>query len=98
MLHFDIDLDKLIEVDTERRKLLTDIEEMRSKQNEASKTIAQASDSEKQGLLKEMSTLKEELQTKEKVLEPIQREWEVLMLQAIFVLPVTAAPLGRLVQ
>ena len=79
--HIDVDLDRLVEVDTERRKLLTEIEEMRSTQNEASKTIAQLDGGEKTALLEEMTSLKESLQQKEKELEPIQHEWELLMLQ-----------------
>lgn len=79
--HIDIDLDHLVEVDDKRRGILTEIEELRAKQNEASKVIASASPDKKQSLLTEMSSVKTELQTKEKELEPIQKEWELLMLQ-----------------
>lgn len=79
--HIDIDLDRLLEVDEERRKLLTEIEGMRAAQNDASKEIAGASDTERAPLLEEMKTLKESLQKKESELEPVQKEWELLMVQ-----------------
>lgn len=79
--HINVDLDRLIEVDGERRALLTEIETMRSKQNDASKKIVGASEAEQTLLLGEMRSLKGSLQRKEKELEPVQREWELLMVQ-----------------
>ncbi|MFQ5540832.1 MAG: serine--tRNA ligase [Candidatus Paceibacteria bacterium] len=77
----DIDLDRLLEVDDTRRALLAEVEEMRARQNEASKTIASAGGAEKETLLGEMKTLKEKLQTKEQELADVQKEWESLMIQ-----------------
>lgn len=79
--HIDIDLDRLVVVDDTRRALLQVVEEMRAQQNEASKKIAQVADAERTALLEEMKTLKEELQGKEKELEPIMKEWQMLMVQ-----------------
>jgi len=77
--HIDIDLDRLIEVDAERRALLADVEEMRAKQNNASMEIIAADVAEKVNILENMKALKETLQKKEKALEKIQHEWELLM-------------------
>lgn len=77
----DVDLDRLIEVDDKRRVLLAEVEKLRATQNEASKKIAGADDKEKTTLLEEMKGVKDELQAKEKELEPIQKEWELLMVQ-----------------
>lgn len=79
--HITVDLDRLIEVDDTRRALLVVVEEMRAKQNVASQNIPSADPQKKQTLLEEMGTLKEELQNKERELEPVQKEWERLMVQ-----------------
>ena len=79
--HIEVDIDRLLEVDQRRRALLTEVEEMRASQNEASKKIAGANDADRASLLNEMKVLKESLQKKENELEPVQKEWELLMVQ-----------------
>lgn len=77
----EVDLDRLVVVDDQRKALVAEIGELRAQQNEASKKIAGASDAERAPLLEEMKTVKETLQTKEKELEPVMQEWQLLMVQ-----------------
>ncbi|PIR85104.1 serine--tRNA ligase [Candidatus Kaiserbacteria bacterium CG10_big_fil_rev_8_21_14_0_10_45_20] len=80
--HIEVDIDRLIEVDDTRRSLLSDIETMRARQNEVSKIIVSTQDDQqKNTLLGEMKTLKENLQGKEKELESVNHEWQLLMVQ-----------------
>lgn len=75
----EVDIDALLAVDDKRRALLGEVEVMRAKQNEVSDQVVKASPEEKQKLIEEMRTLKETLQTKEKELEDVMREWQLLM-------------------
>ena len=79
--HIDFNVDELISIDDQRLEVLKTVEEMRTKQNEVSQKIPQSSDDEKQILLSEMKTLKEELQTKEADLKEIVTSWQKLMVQ-----------------
>jgi seryl-tRNA synthetase len=79
--HIDINIDELISVDDERLAILKEVEEMRTKQNEVSQKIPQASDDEKEILLSEMSELKKELQEKEEKLKEVTTKWQQLMVQ-----------------
>lgn len=77
----DVDIDKLLTVDEKRRALMQQTEALRAKQNEASKHIPTAGPEEKVKLLAEMKVIKEEMQTKEKELEEVSHEWQLLMVQ-----------------
>ena len=78
----DVDVDRLLTVDAERRELMGSVEEMRAKQNEASGQIAQAADAAgREALIADVQGLKSELQAAEEKLKPIMEEWQRLMLQ-----------------
>lgn len=76
-----VDLDRLVEVDGFRRDLLGKIEALRAAQNVASQEIPSATPERKSEVLVEMSRIKAELATHEDALIPIQKEWELLMVQ-----------------
>lgn len=76
-----VDLDKLLRVEESRRALLTEVERMRAKQNEVSDAVAKADPEEKERLIGEMRVLKDALVEKEKKLDEIMREWQLLMVQ-----------------
>lgn len=76
-----VDLDRLIEVDGLRRDLMGKIEALRAAQNAASQEIPSATPERKAEVLVEMSRIKAELATHEDALIPIQKEWELLMVQ-----------------
>lgn len=75
------DVDALLAVDDKRRALLLVVEEKRAKQNEVGQKIPTASPEEKQTLVAEMTTLKEQLQKEEEELKTIMIEWRELMVQ-----------------
>ena len=75
------DVEALLSVDDKRRALLLVVEEKRAKQNEVGQKIPTASPEEKQNLVAEMTTLKEQLQKEEEELRGIMIEWRELMLQ-----------------
>lgn len=79
--HIAFDVNKLIATDDERRKILTDVEQMRTKQNEVSDIISSASTEERARLISTMKELKDELQTKEEELKEIMKGWQLLMVQ-----------------
>ncbi len=79
--HHNVDLDLLISLDDQRITLGQQIDELRAKQNEASKAIAQASDNERQALIDAVSSVKTELQGLEEKLKPIMQQWQEIMLQ-----------------
>ena len=50
----DVNVDKILKLDAERRTLIVEIDELRAKQNKVSKDIPQKSGDEKETLLAEM--------------------------------------------
>ena len=76
-----VDLDKIISLDSERRLILTEVEALRAKQNSVSKEIPQKHGEEKDSLLSEMKSLKENLKIKEQSLEDLQEVLDKLLLQ-----------------
>ncbi len=77
----DIDIDKIIELDSERRSMITEIDELRNRQNEVSKEIPQKSEDEQQSLLSEMKELKEKLKIKEQALDDLVEMLDDLVIQ-----------------
>ncbi len=76
-----VDIDKLLLVDEKRRALLQETESMRAKQNETSEQVVKAAPEEKARLIGEMKVLKENFQAKEKELQEVEHEWQLLMVQ-----------------
>jgi seryl-tRNA synthetase len=79
--HIEFDVDRLIQVDEDRRALMQKVEEKRSEQNAASLEIVKAMGPEKTHILERMKFLKEELAAEEEKLKEIMHEWQLLMLQ-----------------
>ncbi len=92
--HLAVDIDALMAADEKRRGLLVEVEGMRAKQNEVSDQVVKASAEEKQRLIEEMRALKETLQGKEKELEEVMREWQLLMV-AVPNIPDPSVPEGE---
>jgi seryl-tRNA synthetase len=90
----DFDVEALLAVDDERRAQQSEVEEMRSKQNEVSAKISQTTDTlAREELIAEMKLFKEGLQTKEEALKKKVARWQELMLQVPNV-PDVAVPEG----
>ena len=79
--HLEVDIDRLMAVDEKRRRLLSEVETMRAKQNTVSDQVVKASTDEKARLIGEMKVLKESLQAKEKELQEVDHSWQLLMVQ-----------------
>lgn len=79
--HIHVDLDRLIEIDTIRRGLMTEIEAARAKQNQVSEKIPSATSMEKEMMLKEMKALKDAMSAKDEELKSVMVEWQTLMVQ-----------------
>ncbi len=75
----DVDVDKLLVVDTRRKELIAAVEAARTRQNQASQEIPSAAPERKEALLADMKVLKEEMGGHERELEPIEKEWQLLM-------------------
>jgi seryl-tRNA synthetase len=80
--HSQVDIDRLLKVDEERRALMTALEQKKAEQNRVSAEIVAAGDeAAKQQLIGEMQSLKSEIQAEETKLKPVMEEWQALMLQ-----------------
>ena len=80
--HIEVDIDRLIEVDDERRKRIAVYEEKKAEQNSASDQIAQITDqSEREHQISKMKMLKEALVVYEKELKETMKEWQYLMVR-----------------
>lgn len=76
----DFDVEKLIALDDDRVKLLTEVESARATQNAANDAISKASESEREKLLTDMRAVKEVLSSGEEKLKAIMDEWRTAML------------------
>lgn len=77
----DVDIDKIVKLDSERRTFIAEVDELRTRQNEVSKQIPQKSDKEKEELFAEMKTLKENLKIKEQELDDLVEVLDELIIQ-----------------
>ncbi|MCI5108775.1 MAG: serine--tRNA ligase [Candidatus Pacebacteria bacterium] len=75
------DIYALIKLDDERRKFLQEVEEMKSRQNEASKKIAILDGKEREKILSDMKIVKESLQKSEEKLKETMERWKKMMLE-----------------
>lgn len=79
--HLNVDLDGLVAIDDKRRALLVEVEGMRATQKATNDRVVNATPEEKETILTEMRSLKEQLQVKEKELETVMHDWQALMVQ-----------------
>lgn len=79
--HINFNVDELIDVDQKRLEKLSLVETLRAEQNAVSDKIPTVSVEEKQLLIAQMSTLKEDLKKHEEELRYITENWNTLMLQ-----------------
>jgi len=81
--HIKFDVDKLLEADDARLKILKEVEEMRAKQNAVSDSISKLQDpAQRQTAIGEMRILKEKLLARVEDLRKANDAWKELMLQA----------------
>lgn len=94
--HIDFDVAELIKVDEKRRELLARVEELRAKQNDASKRISEKtiSPEERNFLISDMRELKETLGREEDELKSVMKEWQRLMV-SVPNIPDMSVPEGK---
>jgi len=79
--HIDFDVNKLLELDDIRRRLIQDTEKLRAEQNESTDKISKTKDEdERQRLINEMKVLKDRLAQIEKELKDVMEKWKAMML------------------
>lgn len=79
--HIEVDIDRLISVDDDRKQISSSIEQKRAKQNEVSELLVREPDpSKKSQMIDEMKVLKEQMSSEEESLKEIMKEWQKLML------------------
>lgn len=77
----EVDIDKLLEIDDERLKILKEVEDLRAEVNRVSGDIGRDQDPAlKIQLIEEMRSVKEDIKTKEEKLKEITDEWQRMML------------------
>ncbi len=93
--HTEVNLDRLLELDDQRRQLQVKIDEQRAEQNSASNAIASANtDAERQQLIARMQGVKDRLKLEEAVLQEVLKEWRLIML-AVPNVPDISVPEGN---
>ncbi len=78
--HIDVDMDRLVAVDDERKALRNELDQKRAEQNRASFNIVNIQGEEKNKLLESLKFLKESMAEAEEKLLKVMEEWQTLML------------------
>ena len=76
---YDIDVDKLLELDAERKELLQTVEELRARRNEISDTMKRSGGQPHSEAIEEGKRIKMELAEREGYLETTESEWRLLL-------------------
>ena len=80
--HVEVDIDRLIEVDDDRRKRIASFEEKKAEQNTVSEEISKTQDSEERNhLITKMKMLKDIIVGEELELREVMKEWQYLMVR-----------------
>jgi len=76
----EFDVDGFLKIDEERRRSMSEVEELRAKQNKASDLVAAISnEDEKESAIKDLRELKDALSKKEYEFKKLNTEWQKLM-------------------
>ncbi|MDQ3829781.1 MAG: serine--tRNA ligase, partial [Candidatus Tectomicrobia bacterium] len=76
-----VDVDRLLEVDRQRRTLITELEQLRAERNRKSRMVSGVAPGEREALLAETRAITERLKHSETALAPLEAEFDRLMLQ-----------------
>jgi seryl-tRNA synthetase len=79
--HITVDIDRLLELDDQRRALQASLDEGRATQNQVSKEMPSADKDRRDTLLLEMKNLKETLNGQDEKMTAVMQEWRALMVQ-----------------
>lgn len=89
----DLDIDQLLAIDKKRRELVSEHEELRAQQNQASDKIAQASGEEKAAMVAEMKSISEKAHGLKDQLNEVESDFHQLML-LVPQIPSDSSPIG----
>ncbi len=89
-----IDIHAFLELDTKRKELIPQIEELRSKKNDVSKKVPTLKGAEKDAVIQEMQTLNKDLEYLEQQMKPLEEEWKMQQLQMPSI-PLKSVPVGK---
>ncbi len=90
----EVNINQLLDIDTERRKLQKRIDDLKSEQNNANESIAQAVDADKQDKIKLMRKLALEVKDLEKIFSKVEKEFRDLLITVPNV-PSERTPIGK---
>lgn len=79
--HIEIDIDKLISIDDDRKRIRQELDAKKAEQNRRSNEIQRATGEEKNKLLEAMRQLKNGMNDGEEQLKKVMEEWQGLMLR-----------------
>lgn len=92
--HIDFNVEKLIQVDVERREIVTTMENKKAEQNKVSQEITSTQDhAVRAQLIEDMKVLKESIKKDEEKLGSVMKEWQHLMV-AVPNIPDISVPEG----
>ncbi len=78
--HIEIDIDRLLQVDDDRKRIRQELDAKRAEQNRVGFNIINLQGEEKERVLESMRTLKDSMAELEEKLAPVMEEWQRLML------------------
>lgn len=91
---FDVDIDRLVQLDERRRAIMTESEQVRARRNTVAQAIPKASSEERPALIEEGKELKARVQEMEDELSTIVQEYDALLLMVPNV-PLDEVPVGE---
>ncbi len=89
--YLDLDLDKFLEIDSEKLKLIIKVDDLRAIKNKVSKEIPTLSNEDRPEKILEMKVLATELETLEEKQKQVEKAWKFLYYQIPNLLDPTAA-------
>jgi seryl-tRNA synthetase len=90
----DVSIKDFLKLDEKRKKLLSEVEDMRAKKNEVSKSVPTLKDAEKKKAVSAMKKLNEDLKKQEEELEIVQIKWKAMQLR-LPQIPHESVPIGK---
>jgi seryl-tRNA synthetase len=94
-LYLDAPIDRIIELDTQRRHLITEVDVLKAERNDGSKKVAQTRDpNERQALITEMKAIGDRIAEMDAQIATVDREFNDLMLHVPNI-PLPEVPVGR---
>ncbi|MBP6869204.1 MAG: serine--tRNA ligase [Candidatus Pacebacteria bacterium] len=92
--HIEVDLNRLLTLDDERKELRGKIDDRKAEQNRMSNTISRADGAERQKLIEQMRHVKDGMAELEERYAEVMKEWQALML-TVPNIPDMSVPMGE---